>query len=72
MKMLSSTKPNIADAYILLNSSASMNHVPSRIIIAWAQLLGTALPQNISAAKKTFEELVQQGFAEAHMVCSFI
>lgn len=71
MKMLSATRPKKADAYNLLKTSASMNHVPSRIAVAWAQLLGTPLPQDIDSAKKTFQELAEQGVADAHMVKFF-
>ena len=66
--MLSATRPKKAEAYNLLKTSASMNHIPSRIAVAWAQLLGAPLPQDIEAAKKTFEELAGQGVADAHMV----
>lgn len=68
MKMLSATRPKKAEAYNLLNVSASMDHVSSRIAVAWAQLLGAPLPQDVDSAKKTFEELAEKGVAEAHMV----
>lgn len=71
MKMLSSTRPNKAEAYDLLMGSAAMGHIPSRISVAWAQLLGTPLQQDIPSAKKTFEELSEQGVADAHMVNIF-
>lgn len=67
--MLSATRPKKLEAYNLLNISASMNHISSRIAVAWAQLLGTPLPQDVASAKKTFEELAQLGVPDAHMVC---
>ncbi|KAL0270330.1 UNVERIFIED_CONTAM: hypothetical protein PYX00_007781 [Menopon gallinae] len=72
MKMLSSTRPKKSEAYNLLNVSASMGHVPSRISVAWAQLLGTPLSQDIDSAKKTFQELADKGVADAHMGMGFL
>lgn len=72
MKMLSATRPKKSDAYNLLKTSASMNHIPSRIAVAWAQLLGTPLQQDIDSAKKTFQELAEQGVADAHMGMGFL
>jgi SEL1 protein len=60
-----------AEAYKLLVKAADMGHKDARVMVAWAQLLGSYLPLNIDEAKKTFEELAEIGVPDGHMVGFF-
>jgi len=66
--MLSASKPKKTEAYGILKEAAEMGSEKAKIAVAWAQLFGSALAQDISAANATFRELAEKGNAEAHMV----
>ena len=68
--MLNVTRPNKLEAYQLLQRASELGHSQARVIVAWAQLLGSHMPQDIEAAKQTFQELVEFGVPDAHMVSS--
>lgn len=67
--MLSATRPKKTEAYAVLREAGAMGNVAARIAVAWAQLVGTPLHQDIPAANRTFHELAEKGVADAHMVC---
>ncbi|KAK7865236.1 hypothetical protein R5R35_012363 [Gryllus longicercus] len=72
MAMLNATRPNKAAAYKLLQRAAELGHHGAKIQVAWAQLLGSGLAQDIEAARMVFEELAAVGVADAHMGLGFL
>lgn len=70
MKMLTATRPKKAEAYAVLREAGAMGSVAARVAVAWAQLLGTPLRQDVAAANRTFHDLAEKGVADAHMVKS--
>lgn len=73
LTILNKTKAsNRAEGFSLLRKAAEKGHKMAKINIAWAQLLGNPLELRIETAKKTFEELSEQGVPEAHMALGFM
>jgi TPR repeat protein len=70
--MLNVTRPNKLEAYHMLQRAGELGHSQARVLVAWAQLLGSPLPQDIEAAKRAFQELVELGVPDAHMVSSVL
>jgi TPR repeat protein len=68
--MLNVTRPNKLEAYQMLQRAGELGHSQARVLVAWAQLLGSPMPQDIEAAKQAFQELVELGVPDAHMVSS--
>jgi SEL1 protein len=66
--MLNATRPDKIGAHELLRQAASLGHPLARARLAWAELLGSPLPQNLSAAAQTFIELAATGQPESQMV----
>lgn len=54
----------------MLQQAGELGHSQARVMVAWAQLLGSPMPQDIEAAKQTFQEMVEFGVPDAHMVSS--
>jgi TPR repeat protein len=54
----------------MLQRAGKLGHSQARVLVAWAQLLGSSMPQDIEAAKQAFQELVELGVPDAHMVSS--
>jgi len=54
----------------MLQRAGELGHNQARVTVAWAQLLGSPMPQDVEAAKQAFEELVEFGVPDAHMVSS--
>lgn len=72
MTLLNKTKPNKLEAYIYLKDAAFGGNPDAKALIAWAQLFGNPLPQNLEAAKEIFEELAGNGYAAGHMGLGFL
>ena len=70
LAMLNVTRPNKLEAYQMLQRAGELGHNQARVTVAWAQLLGSPVPQDIEAAKQAFQELVEFGVPDAHMVSS--
>jgi len=70
LAMLNVTRPNKLEAYQTLQRAGELGHNQARVMVAWAQLLGSPMPQDIEAAKQAFQELVEFGVPDAHMVSS--
>lgn len=68
MVMMNATRPDKPAALVLLHQAAELGHSQARARIAWAQLLGAHLPQNLSGAVDTFLELANIGQADSQMV----
>lgn len=72
LAMLNVTRPNKLEAYQMLQRAGELGHNQARVIVAWAQLLGSPMPQDIDAAKQAFQELVEFGVPDAHMGLGFL
>lgn len=70
--MMNSVRPNKLEAVKLLLDASNLGHLQARVLVAWEQVFGTELEQNISTAKATFEELVELGVPDAHMGMGFL
>lgn len=69
MKILNRTRSDKAEGFALLKRAADQGHAKSQAMISWAQLMGNHVDMNFEEAKKTFLQLADTGFADAHMVC---
>lgn len=69
MSMLNATRPNKSDAYLLLVKASELGNKDAMVMVAWARLLGSYLPQDIEKAKASFEQLADVGVPDGHMVC---
>jgi len=72
LAMLNVTRPNKLEAYQILQRAGELGHNQARVTVAWAQLLGSPMPQDIEAAKQAFQELVEFGVPDAHMGLGFL
>ncbi|XP_049811336.1 protein sel-1 homolog 1-like [Schistocerca nitens] len=72
MAVLNATRGNKQEAYRLLQQAANLGHTAAEIQVAWAQLLGSTLPQNLEAAKDSFQQLAERGVPDAHMGMGFL
>jgi TPR repeat protein len=70
LAMLNVTRPKKLEAYNFLQRAGELGHSQARVLVAWAQLLGSPMTQDIEAAKQAFQELVELGVPDAHMVSS--
>ncbi|XP_075221611.1 protein sel-1 homolog 1-like isoform X1 [Lycorma delicatula] len=70
--MLNTSKPNKYEAYKKLLRAAELKNVQAKVMVAWARLLGSPLPQDMEAAKQAFIELVEIGNPDAHMALGFM
>lgn len=73
LTLLNKTKASArAEGFSLLHKAAEKGHKMAKVNIAWAHLIGNPLEFNVEKAKETFEELAEQGMAEAHMGLGFM
>lgn len=70
--MFKEVRPRKAEGLQSLLKANELGHKKAKALIAWEHLFGTELPQNITYAKETFEELASLGVAEAHMGLGFL
>lgn len=73
MVTLNTTHPNVMEAYSQIKQAASSGHIPARLHLAWAEMLGSnPIKQDIDSAKATFFDLAEnQNVPEAHMVNTY-
>uniref|UniRef100_A0A1B6D7T2 Uncharacterized protein n=1 Tax=Clastoptera arizonana TaxID=38151 RepID=A0A1B6D7T2_9HEMI len=72
MLLLNATRPNKSDAYMLLERASELGNTDAKVMVAWARLLGSYLPQDIDQAKSSFEELADIGIPDGHMALGFM
>ena len=65
---MSRSRPDRTRSYQLLEEAARLGHTAAAVRLAWARLLGSHLPQDVPAARETFERLSARGNPEAQMV----
>lgn len=70
--ILNATKPDKKRAYLLLEQSAKLGHPRASEMVAFALLLGDALPQNVTAAREIFEVLAMKGSPKGQMGLGFM
>lgn len=68
MQLLNTSKSNKAEAYKLLMKASELGNTDAKVMVAWAKVFGTYLPQNLEEAKVTFQELADVGVPDGHMV----
>lgn len=68
MILLNRTRPNKPAAYKLFLDASEKGSLDAKAMIAWAELFGNPLRQNIDSAKKTFTDLAEHGHPDGHMV----
>lgn len=68
MLLLNKTRPDKKAAYKLLMQASEMGNMDAKAMIAWAELFGNPLKQNLVSAKITFIELADRGHPDGHMV----
>lgn len=72
MLHLNKSKPNKQEAFKLLVKAAEKGNDDAKGRIAWANLFGNPLPQNLEMAKTMFSELAEVGNPEGHMGMGFL
>ncbi|KAG8282325.1 protein sel-1 homolog 1-like [Homalodisca vitripennis] len=72
VKLNGTVKPNKAEAYGLLVRSAELGNKDAKVMVAWAQLLGSYLPLDTTNARRTFQELADSGVPDGHMALGFM
>lgn len=68
MVVLNKTRPNKPAAYELLLEASEKGSLDAKAMIAWAELFGNPLKQNLESAKQTFVFLADRGHPDGHMV----
>lgn len=69
MKILNRTRSDKSEGIALLKQAAEKGHPKAQAKIAWAQLMGSHVDMDFSAARETFLKLADTGLPDAHMVC---
>uniref|UniRef100_A0A8D8X045 Protein sel-1 homolog 1 n=1 Tax=Cacopsylla melanoneura TaxID=428564 RepID=A0A8D8X045_9HEMI len=72
MKLINSHSSNKAKGYLTMFQAAGLGSVDAKIHLAWAQLFGTHVNQNIVAANETFHTLAEEGNPDAQMGLGFL
>lgn len=72
LAMLNVTRPNKQEAYQMLQRAGELGHSQAKVLVAWAQLLGSPMSQDIEAAKQAFQEMADLGVPDAHMGLGFL
>lgn len=72
MLLLNKTRPDKKAAYKLLMQASEMGNLDAKAMIAWAELFGNPLKQNLVSAKITFIELADKGHPDGHMGMGFL
>lgn len=72
MALLNKTRPDKVAAFKLLADASSRGSLDAKAMIAWAELFGNPLPQNLDGAKETFKLLAQSGHPDGHMGLGFL
>lgn len=72
IEMFREVRPRKIEGLQALLKANELGHKKAKALIAWEYLFGTELPQNITYAKETFEELAAIGVSEAHMGLGFL
>lgn len=62
------TKANRKQAHALFIEAANLGYIPAKEKVAWYQLLGSGSVEDLTAARKAFEELVPLGRPDSQMV----
>ncbi|KAJ8880540.1 hypothetical protein PR048_017010 [Dryococelus australis] len=70
--LLEGSRSGKEEGYHLLREASRLGHHQARVQLAWAQLLGSGLLQDIPAALKAFQELAETGLPDAHMGLGFM
>lgn len=70
LKLNGSLRPDKSKAYELLVQAADLGNQDAKVMVAWAQLLGSYLPLDTEKARQTFEELSDLGIPDGHLVIS--
>lgn len=72
MALLNKTRPDKTKAYKLLAEASSKGSLDAKAMLAWAELFGNPLPQNLNGAKETFKLLAEYGHPDGHMGLGFL
>lgn len=67
MLLLNRTKPDKKQAYGLLEEAAARGNNEAKALIAWANLFGNPLKQDLEKAKEIFTYLAETGNPDGHM-----
>lgn len=71
-EILSTPNSDRSSAYTLFQDAAGRKHSKARAEVAWGHALGHYLDYDIMYAVTEFDELVQDGLPEAHLVCTIL
>lgn len=69
---LNRRSPDLRGAILKVKESAEMGYAPAKIRLAWAHLFGEGVEFDVDQAKTIFEELAQEGVADAHAGMGFL
>ncbi|CAH2094811.1 unnamed protein product [Euphydryas editha] len=64
--------PDLRGAILQVKQAADSGYVPAKIKLAWSYIYGEGVELDVSKAKTIFEELSEQGNADAHAGMGFL
>lgn len=68
---LNRRSPDLRGAILQIKQAADIGYIPAKIKLAWSYLFGEGVELDLDKAKKIFEELAEDGNADAHAVRFF-
>lgn len=60
--------PDLRGAILQVKEAADKGYIPAKIKLAWSYIYGEGVELDVQKAKAIFEELAEQGNADAHAV----
>ncbi|XP_050354285.1 protein sel-1 homolog 1 isoform X2 [Nymphalis io] len=72
MAKLDRRSPDLRAAILQVKQAADWGYVPAKIKLAWSYIYGEGVELDVEKAKKIFEELSEEGNADAHAGLGFL
>nr|XP_026498940.1 protein sel-1 homolog 1 isoform X1 [Vanessa tameamea]XP_026498941.1 protein sel-1 homolog 1 isoform X1 [Vanessa tameamea] len=72
MVKLDRRSPDLRGAILQVKQAADWGYVPAKIKLAWSYIYGEGVELDVEKAKKIFEELSEEGNADAHAGLGFL
>lgn len=69
---LNRRSPDLRASILQVKQAADTGYIPAKIKLAWSYLFGEGVELDLDKAKKIFEELAEEGNAEAHAGMGFL
>nr|XP_018909659.1 PREDICTED: protein sel-1 homolog 1-like [Bemisia tabaci] len=70
--LLKNRKPPMQDVFKILEDAANLGNINAKLQIGWSKLFGAHMKQNVTEARKIFEEVAAQNVPFAQMTLGFL